>query len=201
MSEEVRKRIFDPFFTTKRAKGSGLGMSVAYGIITGHGGKIGVESEEGKGTTFTLTFPVAGETTQQTILPKPSLEIAHKLRILVVDDEKSICNLLEVFFSEGGHDVKSATSGSEAIKLLKNEEYDLVLTDLIMPDLSGLDVINAVDELEKRPCLGLITGWSGEVETKGKEELKADFILKKPFDFATLTNHINDVIDTTEHNS
>lgn len=201
MSEEVRKRIFDPFFTTKRAKGSGLGMSVAYGIITGHGGKISVESEEGKGTTFTLTFPVAGETAQQTILPQPSREIAHKLRILVVDDEKPICNLLEIFFSGDGHDVKSVTSGSEAIELLKNEEYDLVLTDLVMPDLSGLDVINAVDELEKRPCLGLITGWSGKIDTKEREELKADFILKKPFDFAKLKNHINDVIDTTEHNS
>jgi DNA-binding response OmpR family regulator len=70
-----------------------------------------------------------------------------------------------------------------------------------MPDLSGLDVINAVDELEKRPYLGLITGWSGKIETKEKEELKADFILKKPFDLAKLTNLINDVIDAAEYDS
>jgi len=201
MAEEVRKRIFDPFFTTKRAKGSGLGMSVAYGIVTGHGGKIDVESKKGKGTTFTVSFPVAGEIARQTVLSEPSQKIAHKLRILVVDDEKAICNLLETFFSRDGHDVKSVSSGSEAIKLLKNEKYDVVLTDLIMPDLSGLDVINTVDGLEKRPCLGLITGWSDNVDNKEKEELKVDFVLKKPFDFTELTNRINNVIITAGHNS
>lgn len=197
MSEDVKQKIFDPFFTTRRPEGSGLGMSVAYGIITGHGGKIGVESEEGKGTTFTLRFPVTNDTSQQTVSPEPSQGIKTKmLRILVIDDEEDICNILGNFFSRDGHDVKVVNSGAEALKILKTENFDLVLTDLVMPDLSGYDVIKALDGLDKRPKVGLITGWGDKIETKEGEELKVEFIIKKPFNFSELSRYINDIFST-----
>ncbi len=195
MSEEVKKKIFDPFFTTKRAEGSGLGMSVAYGIITGHGGKIDVKSEEGKGTTFTMRFPVARETTQQTVSPELSQEIKTKmLCILVIDDEEAICNILYDFLSGDGHDVKVVNSGAEALKLLRRESFNLVLTDLVMPYVSGQYIVKALDTLVKRPKIGLMTGWSDKIENINKKDLKVDFIIKKPFDFSELSRHINDVI-------
>jgi CheY-like chemotaxis protein len=170
-------------------------MSVAYGIITGHGGKIEVESEAGKGATFTLSIPITRETPQQTVSPEPPRKIkADKLRILVVDDEEEICSMLNEYFSKDGHDVTSVTSGTEAIKLLKTEEYDLVLCDLALPDISGHDVVKIIDELDKGPKVGLITGWDEKIEIKSREELKVDFIIRKPFDFSELSRHINDAI-------
>ncbi len=195
MAEEVRERIFDPFFTTKRAEGSGLGMSVAYGVITGHGGKIEVESAAGKGATFTLSIPITRETPQQAVSPEPPRKIkTDKLRILVVDDEEKICSMLNKYFSRDGHDVKSVNNGTEAIKLLKNEEFGLVLCDLVMPDMSGHDVVKVIDELDKRPRVGLITGWDEKIETINKKDLKVDFTIKKPFDFSELSRCINDAI-------
>lgn len=196
MSEEVKERIFDPFFTTKRAEGSGLGMSISYSIIKRHDGKIEVESEEGKGTAFNLSIPICKEAVQEIVSTEPDQEIAtRKLSILVVDDESNLCVLLDGFLSRAGHDVKSITSGKEAIELIKSEEFDLVLSDLVMPGLSGYDVIQALDKLDKRPKVGLITGWKEEIENKDKEGLNVDFILRKPFDLTVLTKHINDVID------
>ncbi len=196
MTEEVRKRIFDPFYTTKRAEGSGLGMSVAYGVITGHGGKIEVESEAGKkGATFTMSIPITRETLQKAVPPEPPRKIkADKLSILVVDDEEDICSVLNKYFSEDGHDVKSVNNGTEAIKLLKNKEFGLVLCDLVMPDMSGHDVVKVIDALDKRPRVGLMTGWDEKIETKSREELKVDFVIRKPFDFSKLTNHINEAL-------
>ncbi len=195
ITEEVRKKIFDPFFTTKRAEGIGLGMSIAYGVIAGHGGKIEVESEEGKGTTVTMSIPIARETPQQAVSPEPPQKIkADKLRILVVDDEENICSILNKYFSKDGHDVKSVNSGTEAIKLLKNEGFDLVLCDLIMPGVSGHDVLKVIDELDKKPKVGLITGWDEKVETKSEDVLRVDFIIRKPFDFSKLASHINEIL-------
>jgi PAS domain S-box-containing protein len=196
MSEEVKEKIFDPFFTTKRAEGSGLGMSVSYGIVKSHGGNIEVESEDGKGCTFTLKFPIDRETRQSMVLPESTHKIKlEKLRILVIDDEEEICSILERFFSRNGHKVKSFMNCAEAIKILKSEEFDLVLCDLVMPDLTGHDVIEVMDKLERRPKIGLITGWDEKIETKDTEELKVDFIIKKPFEFSTLTRFVNDILD------
>ncbi|MBT6227786.1 MAG: response regulator, partial [Candidatus Scalindua sp.] len=118
MSEEVKNRIFDPFFTTSRPERTGLGMGVAYSIITRHGGKIGVESEEGKGTTLTLSLPINNETKQQILSSRSAPDkVAKGLSILVVDDEEEICSILDKFFSRVGHMVKAVSSGAEAIEL------------------------------------------------------------------------------------
>jgi len=196
MTEEVRKKVFDPFFTTKRAEGSGLGTSIAYGVITGHDGKIEVESEVGKGTTFTMSIPITRETPQEAVVsPELPRKIkAHGLRILVIDDDEEICSILNKYFSKDGHDVKSVNSGSDAVKLLMNEGFDLVLCDLIMPGITGHDIVKVIDELDKKPKVGLITGWDEKIKAKSEEVLKVDFIIRKPFDFSKLASHINEIL-------
>ncbi|MGR3301913.1 MAG: response regulator [Candidatus Scalindua sp.] len=196
MSEEVMKNIFDPFFTTRTPVGTGLGLSTAYGIVTGHGGKIEVESKVGSGSTFTLQFPVATKTDSPKESPEPKQEIkTNSLRILVVDDEEAICNILDKFLSKKGHLVRTVDNGREAIMLTKIDDYDLVLCDMAMPDVFGYDVIKALNKLEKRPKIGIITGWGEKLKPIDDEGLKVDFIIKKPFDLSELTKHINDVMN------
>ena len=192
MSEEVKKNIFDPYFTTKAPVGTGLGMSVAYGIVTRHGGMIEVESELGKGSTFTLQFPTSNKKVSLKAIPKPEQETNEKnLRILVVDDEEAICNILDKFLSSSGHKVKIVDNGSDAINIIKTENFDLVLCDLSMPDVYGFEVIKAINELEKRPKIGIITGWREKLKPIEEEDMEFDFILKKPFDLSALSKHIN----------
>jgi CheY-like chemotaxis protein len=194
MSEELKKNIFDPFFTTKVAVGTGLGMSTAYGIVTGHGGKIEVESEVGKGSTFTLQFPAAAKADSPKESSEPEQEIMNKcLRILVVDDEEEICNILDKFFSKKGHLVRTVDNGREAIELAKIDDYDLVLCDMAMPEVYGYDVIRALNKLEKRPKVGIMTGWNEKLKPIDDEEFKVDFIIRKPLVFSELTKHINEL--------
>ncbi len=117
----------------------------------------------------------------------------NKGKILVIDDEIKICDVLERFFSTRGYDVRSVYSGAEAIVLLENEEFDLVLSDYVMAKESGYNVAIFLDTLEKRPKLGIITGSSELINTKEREEMKVSFVIRKPFDFLDLTKHINDV--------
>ncbi|MGR3292556.1 MAG: PAS domain S-box protein [Candidatus Scalindua sp.] len=195
MSKDVQKNVFDPFFTTKVGVGTGLGMSMAYSIITRHGGNIDIESEEGKGSTFTIRLPMSEETVRPMVAFESEPQIkAEGLRILIVDDEQNICNFLSDYFIEDGHDVKSVNNGAMAIKLLETETFDLVLSDLVMPEVSGYDIIKAIGALEKKPKVGIITGWEDAHKTENEETLKADFIVKKPIDFLELTCCINNIL-------
>ena len=160
MSKDVQQKIFDPFFSTKQFEGTGLGLSASYGIVTKHGGRIDVESQVGKGSTFTICLPMTTEGVRKVVATEPVPKImAENLRILIVDDEKNICDVLSDFFIKEGHNVKSVYNGANAIKLLNTDVFDLVLSDLIMPEVTGYDVIKAVHEIETRPKIGIITGW------------------------------------------
>ncbi len=116
-----------------------------------------------------------------------------KGKILVIDDEIDLCIVLERFLCKRGYDVRGAYSCTEAIVLLENEEFDFVLSDYIMPKVSGYDVAMFLDTLEKKPKFGIITGSSELIHTKEREEMKVSFVIRKPFDFLDLTKHINDV--------
>lgn len=197
MPDAVREKIFDPFYTTRRPLGTGLGMSIVHGIIKRHGGKIEVESEVGKGTTVTISIPAAEEKAQQEVLSgQETQEIKTKgLRILVVDDDLNICNLLNSFLSKEGHQVKAVDISTEAMKLLEVEEFDLVLSDYAMPYATGYDIAKFLDRLERRPKIGIITGWDESVDVKKIEGIKIDFIIKKPFELLELARQINDVFN------
>ncbi|MBC8553563.1 MAG: PAS domain S-box protein [Candidatus Brocadiales bacterium] len=194
MPEDVKKKIFDPFFTTRRPHGIGLGMSVAYGIIKKHGGEIEVESEVGKGTIFKLSIPIRREVVQRVAPSEPIREITTKKhRILVIDDEKEICAILNEFLTREGHIVKAVNNGTEGIELSRREEFDLVLCDLAMPDVTGHDVIKVLNELDKRPKIGLMTGWCEDIKHIDTVALKVDFIARKPFNLSELASRISDL--------
>ncbi|MBT6564704.1 MAG: response regulator [Candidatus Scalindua sp.] len=197
MPEEVKKNVFVPFYTTKREKGSGLGMSMSYGIIEKHGGKIEVKSKVGKGTTFTIRLPITVSPAQKTELPVEDQKIkAEGLNILAVDDKEDIRSLLEMFFANNGHTVKTVEGGNMAIEVLKTEIFDIVLCDLVMPDISGYEVIAVLNKLEKRPIIGVLTGWSEKIETEDINKLNVDFVIRKPFKFSVLTKSINEALGT-----
>ncbi len=119
----------------------------------------------------------------------------HKLRILVVDDNEHVGKILYEYLTWCGHRVKVVDNGAEAIKLSTNENFDLVLTDLIMPGVTGYDVIKALNGFNKRPKIGLVTGWSEEFKPIDGDGLRVDFIVKKPFNLLAVARKINNVFE------
>jgi signal transduction histidine kinase/ActR/RegA family two-component response regulator len=196
MGEEVRSRIFDPFFTTKGKAGMGLGLSVSYGIIRRHEGRVEVESEMGKGTTFRMTFPVVGESDTQRINDSGPLlpeRADGSLRILVVDDEDYVRELLADILEREGCEVSLAGEGREALRLFDSAVYDAVFTDVGLPGMSGWEVARAVRERDERVALAVITGWGDTVTPEEQSEAQADWIVPKPFTVERIAGLVGEI--------
>ncbi len=118
----------------------------------------------------------------------------NKGKVLVVDDDVVFGKVVKEFLSNTGFNVKSVDGGAEAIELLKNEEFDLVLCDYIMSSVMGYDVATFLNKMAKKPKIGIITGWSEQIRAKEREEMNVDFLVKKPFEFPELEKEINSVL-------
>ena len=180
MNEEIRKKIFYPFFSTKGVRGTGLGMSVAYGIISRHKGEILVESEENKGSVFTIRLPINLEATEKEkteFLKK----VSQKFRILVVDDDDNIRDVLKDLLTLEGHRTTLAKNGEQAIQLFDKDKFDMIITDLGMPGLSGWDVAKQVKKLAPDIPIIIISGWGAQLSEEELKQAKVDMILAKPF--------------------
>jgi PAS domain S-box-containing protein len=178
--EEVRRRIFDPFFTTKGEAGTGLGLSVSYGIVSRHGGIIRVESAEGQGTTFTIRLPILS--VGRVALERPSEKFTEKKgRILMVEDDKQVQSVLAEMLRGVGHTVTQARSGNEALQSFQAGAFDLVFTDLGMPGMSGWEVAERIRALDRAVPIVFITGWGLKEEDWGRlRELGIRRCLFKP---------------------
>jgi hypothetical protein len=196
MPEDVKNKIFDPFFTTRSPEGTGLGMSTVYSMTIRNGGRISVESKPEKGTTVTIRFGMTKEIDNPAVLSKPTQEREiRRGNILVLDDDQTICRFLENVLSEEGYTVKTANNGVDAVKLLENETFDLMLSDNVMTKDKGFDLIKSLDALENRPEIGIITGKEDESVIKKKKDIKAHFIAEKPFNLPELLREINDALN------
>ncbi|MCB2189040.1 MAG: response regulator [Deltaproteobacteria bacterium] len=198
MSPEVLERIFEPFFTTKaKGEGTGLGLSVAHGIITQMGGAMRVSTTEGRGSQFSLYLPLDTSAANREEAPAALVAPRGSEAILVVDDEQAILMLYEQILGELGYRVTKAGSGEEALALVRRQpgEFDLVLTDFAMPDLNGLEVGRALHWLA--PDLPIILA-SGTPEDVSQEQLREGGIcyqLPKPCTLHKMAVAIRAVLD------
>ena len=164
MDPTTLERIFDPFFTTKApGVGTGLGLSVVHGIVTAHGGAIGVTSTRGVGTTFSVYFPAAEAAAKPVEVAAPAAVGGHE-HVLVIDDDATVAAVTRRVLERYGYRVSVRTSSAEALALVRKDPgaVDLVLTDYTMPELTGMDLARAVHQL--RPDLPLLlTSGLGDV--------------------------------------
>ena len=182
MSPDVRARIFDPFFTTKGEQGTGLGLAVSLGIIQSHGGQIEVESELGHGTRFSIRLPVrtAAQAAKATRLTKaPVIPPSH---ILFVENEAMIRDATVRLLTRWGHQVAQASNGAEALETFAPDAFDLVISDLGMPDMNGWDLLGEIKRRDPRVPTVLITGWGRQYSDEEVKERGVDFVIEKPFD-------------------
>jgi CheY-like chemotaxis protein len=157
MDKATIERIFDPFFTTKPVgQGTGLGLSTVHGIMQSHDGAVTVYSEPGKGSTFRLYFPAVGEAAMEVRSPRRELPQANGERVLYVDDERALVQLVTRILGRLGYVVAGYTDPAQALLAFKASpnDYDAVVTDLSMPVLSGFDLSRAI--LETRPEIPIV---------------------------------------------
>ena len=175
MSPEVQRLAFEPFFTTRASEGgSGLGLSLAQEITHRYRGSITVSSQEGAGTTFTLSFPAISA---EAVRPPAFLPSLEALRVLAVEDEPEVLDVIRAMLTAAGHTVVSAASGREALELFEREPVDVVVTDLGMPGMTGLALAQELKRRRPVPVV-LLTGWADELDTEATPHI--DVLLAKP---------------------
>jgi CheY-like chemotaxis protein len=202
--KENLQHIFEPFFTTKdEGEGTGLGLSMSYGIITSHRGTIDVESTVGEGTVFTIQFPVAVDVkemldkadTKTEAEPPPKKRTAPAGKkvppsILIVDDEEHIRDLLSDTLSLRGYGVETAENGLAALGVLNEREVHLVLLDIRMPIKDGLGLLDQItDRLPSLPVI-IVTGLASNEEVQEALRRGAFSCLRKPFEIDTLVEEV-----------
>jgi signal transduction histidine kinase/ActR/RegA family two-component response regulator len=205
MYPEVRSRIFDPFFTTKGKAGLGLGLAVSFGIIRRHSGNIEVESQYGSGTEFRITLPLAKiveKSVSQSecvamVLPEevfPTIDEQQlPMRLLVVDDEIFVRDLLRDILEGERCDVSIAESGSEALALFRETNFDGVFTDVGMPGMSGWELAREIRQINKKIPIAVITGWGEAVGSHEQKEAGVDWVVAKPFTADRIAELVRDI--------
>jgi CheY-like chemotaxis protein len=195
MSQEVLMRAFDPFFTTKEVgKGSGLGLSMVYGLVKQHGAEIALTSEVGKGTSIQLFFPSVQALPARAKVTRPATgSIPSHARVLVVDDDPDVLQFMLIVLKEAGHTVTDATGGRSALdRLDQHEALDLVVLDYAMPRMNGAVVAREIRA--RRPGIPIlfVTGFADGESAEG--ELDGQEILHKPFRAQELLDRVHNLV-------
>jgi len=191
-------RVFDPYFTTKEiGKGSGMGLAVVHGIVKNHNGAILVDSELGKGTAFTILFPVVDEK------PVDEIEAAEKSlsgieKILFVDDDEAITDVSQQILEQFGYTVEVTTKPQEALKLFQSKphEFDLVITDMTMPHMTGAKLSGKLKDIRPDIPVIICTGHSSLMDEEMARQLKIAAYVMKPVSLSKLGETIRKVLDT-----
>ncbi len=185
MSEVVRQHCLEPFFSTKGEQGTGLGLPMVYGIVQRHDGGVDIASEVGKGTTITLRFPVPKTS------PAPAAEVRsygeqRKLRVLVVDDDQMVREVVAQYLASDGHTVDTAPGGAEGLLRFRANQFDLVVTDRGMPEMTGDQMAAAMKDMRPQTPIILLTGFGDLMRASGDQPAAVDEIVSKPVRMAVL---------------
>ncbi len=201
ISSEVADKIFDPFFTTRSSDGTGLGLSQAYAFMDRSGGTIRLESEVDSGTRFSLYFPRhEGNLTKPTIpRDRPIAAQANAERILIVDDEPALRDITQEILTMAGYQVLIADTGDAALEILTRETVDLLLSDIIMPQMNGFDLAKAVSEKHPTIKIQLASGYNNEQSIQQHQELLYGPVLRKPFRSAELLNTVATLLEIEDN--
>ena len=201
MDEETIEHIFEPYYTTKEiGKGTGFGLAVVHGIVRRHGGTITVQSEPGKGTTFQVHLPVIegeGSVDHETEGPIP----CGTERILFVDDEEMLANMVERMLAQLGYSVLTQTSSTEALNVFRNRpfHFDLVVTDYTMPQMTGADLAREILAVRSDIPIILCTGFSERISEEKAREIGIKHYVMKPLNRRNLAAIVREALDKPRH--
>jgi CheY-like chemotaxis protein len=189
MNHKTLQHIFEPFFTTKDiGKGTGLGLSVVYGVVNSHNGFITVQSEPRRGAEFTLYFPIiaAAEKFQKQARPV-KIERGHE-RVLVIDDEKDVGDIICGMLESLGYQVTYVDSGQKGIDLFKKKKrFDIVILDLNMPKMSGKETFIKLKKIDPDIKVVISTGYGDRVIDAALGKAAGDTVLQKPYQIEELS--------------
>ncbi len=197
MNMATTEKIFEPFFSTKGDKGTGLGLSQVYGFVHGNDGAINVSSKPGQGTQFSLYFPrcLDYENSKQADGEASLITFTANKNILIVDDEPSLLNLTSELLGQDNFNIFTAESAKKALEIFEHEEIDLLISDVIMPEMDGYQLAAIVKE--KYPTVKIQLA-SGYTDGRNRETIDKDLqktLLAKPFSSQTLLQRVHDLIN------
>ncbi len=194
MTETVRQRCLEPFFSTKGEHGTGLGLSMVYGIIQRHRGELQIQSEFGQGTTFVISLPLAQSSSTPAAAAPVVSEPNSSLRVLVVDDEHRVREVLSTYLRCDGHQVATAATGREALEKFRHGQFDLVLLDRAMPEMSGEQTAQFIKQVNGNVPVILLTGFGALIEVTGAQPKAVDAVLSKPITLDVLRRTIDQLL-------
>ncbi len=189
MTEEVRRRCLEPFFTSKGPQGTGLGLSMVYGIIIRHEGTMDIASVLGQGTSITLRLPAMPHAQQGEPAPITG-EFVRPLRVLVVDDDPAVREVTVAFLLADGHTVETATNGREGLEKFHAGRFDLIVTDRSMPELSGDHLALAIKQRAPSKPIIMLTGFGEFMSVAAEVPKGVDAIVSKPVTLKALRQAI-----------
>ena len=192
MPAEVAERAFEPFFTTKEVgKGTGLGLSQIHGFAAQAGGRAEIRSKEGEGTTIILILPRTEKGLSRASPAASMSNLPEGLRVLLVEDNPQVRDFAEGLLEDLGCRVVSAESAQEALDQLAADGIDLVVSDVVMPGMSGVELAYKVQEIHPKVPILLATGYSDEIVQRGSEFS----VLLKPFGAADLSKAMTSALN------
>jgi CheY-like chemotaxis protein len=197
MTDEVKARCMEPFFTVKREQNAGFGLGMAYGVVLRHEGEIDIKSELGRGSDVIISLPLERAIREPRAVEAPKTEPASpgKLRILVVEDEPLVRELLGVYLKEEQHEYVTAVNGRDGLEKFRAGVFDIVMTDRAMPEMNGDALAAEIKRVKPSQPVILLTGFGDLMASSGEKPTGVDLVVGKPFTLGTLRNAIAKVIE------